>query len=556
MNKEFRTYMLIAIIGAILFIPFLGKVHLFDWDEINFAEAAREMMVTGDYMTVRIDYQPFHEKPPLFFWMQVASMKTFGVNEFAARLPNALIGIASLLFIFYIGNRLFDRRMGLLWVLTYIGSFLPHFYFKSGIIDPVFNFFIFGGVFFLAEFYHQRISLRPDAIKSKNKYILLAGVFTSLAVMTKGPVGYLLPFLTWLSFAVLYRKKTTLPIREFLIYSAIAGVPTLIWYIYIFSQMGGNIVEEFITYQVRLLTTKDAGHGGPVYYHFVILLLGCFPASIFALRSFRKNSEDNDYQNMFRWWMILLLGVVLVLFSIVETKIVHYSSLAYFPITFLGAYAMYSIAYGQMKWKNSTLWLLGIIGVVWSALFLLLPYLLINVDMIIDKITDNFTKSLLQTEVAWGGFEYIFGIFYLILLVISLVFLGKKKFEKGFFILFGSTTLTLYAFLPMVVDKVEPYTQGAPIEFYQSKAGEDCYIHTLGYKSYAHYYYADRKLENSKYAKKMSDPDFKEWLLNGPIDKTVYFVAKNNHSAQYVALPQIELLYEKNGFVFMKREPK
>ena len=65
-----RTYLAIIILsGIIFFIPFLGKVHLFDWDEINFAESAREMIVTGNYHRVQINFQPFWEKPPLFFWL-------------------------------------------------------------------------------------------------------------------------------------------------------------------------------------------------------------------------------------------------------------------------------------------------------------------------------------------------------------------------------------------------------------------------------------------------------------------------------------------------------
>ncbi|RYD68901.1 MAG: phospholipid carrier-dependent glycosyltransferase, partial [Sphingobacteriales bacterium] len=141
-----KNYALIALLGAILFIPFLGRVHLFDWDEINFAESAREMIVTGNYSQVQVNYKPFWEKPPLFIWIQAASMNIFGVNEFAARFPNAIVGIFTLLILYYIGSKNTDSRLGWLWVLCYIGSFLPHFYFKSGIIDPLFNLFIFLGV--------------------------------------------------------------------------------------------------------------------------------------------------------------------------------------------------------------------------------------------------------------------------------------------------------------------------------------------------------------------------------------------------------------------------
>src|SRR6266542_5297254 len=140
--------LLIVIVASLLFIPFLGHVHLFDWDEINFAEAAREMIVTKNYLSVQIDYLPFWEKPPLFIWMQVLSMKVFGINEFAARFPNAVCGIVTLLVLFNIGRKLVSNNFGLVWGLVYTCSILPFFYFKSGIIDPWFNLFIFLGVYY------------------------------------------------------------------------------------------------------------------------------------------------------------------------------------------------------------------------------------------------------------------------------------------------------------------------------------------------------------------------------------------------------------------------
>ena len=187
--------------AVLLFVPFLGGVHLFDWDEINFAESAREMIVTGDYLTVRINYLPFWEKPPLFIWMQVLSMKIFGINEFAARFPNAICGVVSLLVLFNIGRKIRNNLFGLLWVMAYAGSVLPFFYFKSGIIDPWFNLFIFLGIYFLMLY-----SFPVNQQKIRN--IILSAVFAGLAVLTKGPVGFLLIALTggiyllWVKFKV------------------------------------------------------------------------------------------------------------------------------------------------------------------------------------------------------------------------------------------------------------------------------------------------------------------------------------------------------------------
>ena len=101
---------LLALAGAILFLPLLGKVHLFDWDEINFAECAREMIVTKRYFLVTINYLSFWEKPPLFIWMQSLCMNIFGVSDYAARLPNAICGIATFVVIYKIGTLIKDSR--------------------------------------------------------------------------------------------------------------------------------------------------------------------------------------------------------------------------------------------------------------------------------------------------------------------------------------------------------------------------------------------------------------------------------------------------------------
>lgn len=146
---QFPTQFFLILIGALLFLPQLGSVHLFDWDEINFAESAREMLLTGNWRMVQIDFQPFYEKPPLFIWLQALSMQYFGVGEFAARLPNALCGIATMLVVFNIGRMLFSSQFGVLWALLFACSMTSQLHFKSGIIDPVFNLFIFLGIHFM-----------------------------------------------------------------------------------------------------------------------------------------------------------------------------------------------------------------------------------------------------------------------------------------------------------------------------------------------------------------------------------------------------------------------
>ena len=183
--------------GLILFIPFLGGVHLFDWDEINFAESAREMLVTGNFLTVQINYEAFWEKPPLFFWLQVFSVKLFGLNEFAMRFPNAIAGILSLIVIFRVGKRAIDEKFGMLWMLVYTGSVLPFFYFKSGIIDPWYNLLTFLAVVHFSYYFIFQ--------ENKLKNLVYSGIFIGLAIITKGPVALLVLILVFLVYLILMK---------------------------------------------------------------------------------------------------------------------------------------------------------------------------------------------------------------------------------------------------------------------------------------------------------------------------------------------------------------
>src|SRR5512145_2360218 len=209
---KIRTYQaVIAVLAALIFVPFLGGVHLFDWDEINFAESAREMIKSGDYLTVRINFVPFWEKPPLFIWMQVLSMKIFGINEFAARFPNAICGIVTLVVLFTMGSKMFNLRFGLIWTLLYAGSILPFFYFKSGIIDPWFNLFIFLGVYQLFLYFNQD--------HCRFRHAVFAGLFIGLAILTKGPVALLVVALTTLIYMMVKKFRVRVRLTDVLAFA-------------------------------------------------------------------------------------------------------------------------------------------------------------------------------------------------------------------------------------------------------------------------------------------------------------------------------------------------
>jgi len=521
----------VAICGAVLFIPFLGGVHLFDWDEINFAEAAREMLVTGQYSRVTIDYQPFWEKPPLFFWLQAASMKIFGINEFAARFPNAVCGIITLCFIFILGRSYFDTTFGWLWVLAYIGSFLPHFYFKTGIIDPWFNLFIFSAIMLLMT----------------TRYTI-AGIFTGLAILTKGPVALLVVALTAIIFAL--TKKEALPgIKSIAIFFASTLLVSSLWFGLEVVQNGTEFIREFILYQSQLFSTRVAGHGGPFYYHAMVLLVGCFPVSVIALGGFFKKHDSEQRQQNFRLRMIILFGVVLILFSIVKTKIIHYSSLCYLPLTFLAAWEIYFRMKNALKLPKMVVALLLSLGILLGLAATILPCFGMHPDLILPYIKDSFAKANLQANVRWNWSLMLIGIFYCGVCMVSVLRLSKSLLPS-IVVLFVSTCIFLEATLIAFVPRIESHTQRAAIEFYKTLAGKDVYVDVLGFKSYAHLFYSKKSPPQNP---KSRD---KDWLLNGEIDKPVYFVSKVTKAEEYGKLLQLKEIGRKNGFVFFERTPK
>jgi len=534
--------MMLCIFGLLLFMPFLGSVHLFDWDEINFAEAAREMILTGDYLRVHIDYQPFWEKPPLFLWMQALSMQIFGINEFAARFPNALCGALTLPLLFLLGRLLQGRTIGLLWSIMYAGSFLPHFYFKSGIIDPWFNLLIILGV------------LIPALPAIKQRFMLsalMSGTCIGLAILTKGPVALIISSGTFFILAGIDIAKTK-HVSEFLsrmiwiaLMSCYSMLMASLWFGLEIAQHGTWFMEEFIRYQIRLFSTGDAGHSGPFYYHAIILLIGCFPASAFALKKlFDRNPVSLDIR-----LMMIVFWLTLILFSIVKTKIIHYSSLCYLPLTYMSAFGLRELLTTQKIGRVLNIGLLcGLL--CWTIALLAIPLIGLNLQSILPLIKDEFARMNLTAPVYWSGYELGIGIIYFMIGIAGWFFLQKQTMmKKGIVLLACSTMIALLTFLPIIAPKIEGYTQASPIAFYQGMQGKDVLLYPSGFKSYAHLFYS-RKLPPKEFPEytKLTD----EELMNGASKKPVFFVAKIKRAQELLHDPRVKPIAELHGFTLFR----
>ena len=557
----FKNEWTIALLAAIAWIPFLGQVHLFDWDEINFAENAREMITTGDYFSVQMNYIRFTEKPPLFFWLQALSMHLFGINETAARLPNAIAGIITVVALFRIGKNWGGISLARTWVLVYMGTFFTFLYPRSGIIDPWFNLFIFGAVY---HFY--LLSIQPE---QNRRLSALTGLLLGLAILTKGPVALLLCLLTYGVMVIIRKGDFLISFSSFLLITATCFITCFAWFGVDLLQYGPRFMLEFIDRQIALFSTSDADHGEPFFYHWWVLLLGCFPASVFFIRGMILSS-DNKNLHLLHSWMNSLFWVTLMVFSIVTTKIIHYSSLCWLPLTFIAARYIDSLMLNtDTKIPRWIKFLIGLIGIGMGLLLSAIPFVMQQVNVWKNRVEDPFARGNLEAMVEWHPLQALAGILVIMSTCWFLMGVNRNKTIPALFISVALSTLLLVIF---IFPSVEAISQRANIEFFKSHSQEDCYLETLGYKSYAPYFYGKVKppdpeqrnlLEQvrnrgSQKADTLStsekDVNYKNWLIAGPINKPVYFSVKIMDKSRYDTTPGFQLLYVKNGFAFYRRE--
>ncbi|MES2387608.1 MAG: glycosyl transferase, partial [Bacteroidota bacterium] len=396
---------------------------------------------------------------------------------------------------------------------------------------------------------------------SEWRYLLIGGLSAGMAVITKGPVALLLIGLSFFVYWVLQRFRMFFSIGHILAFGLSSLLASALLYGIETIKNGPWFITEFIKYNYRLYNIPDAGHGGFPGYHFVVLLVGCFPASLFCIRAMGPMPAANPVQSDFRRWMIILFWVVLIVFTIVKSKIVHYSSLCYFPLTFLAAVAIYEMVQGRMRFPKWIKIGTGVLGILIGIVPLILPYMAQHKEQYLRPLLskDPFALKNLDAEVHWTGTEWLVGVFVIAYIITVLLLWKRQRLVQGFTLLLGGTAFTVMFILWGFIGRVELFSQGAAISFFESLAGKDVYVIPFGYRTYAHYFYPKLQPENKPkfyYAEdKDRGPDeWREFLLTQPQPKDVYVISKINKTDGLEKYPALKKIGEQNGFVFYKKE--
>lgn len=311
----------------------LGRLPLLEPDEGRNAEVAREMLVSGDWITPRFNALPYLDKPAVFFWLVAGSFRFLGVSEWSARLPSAFAALGTLLLVWSLARRMFGDPTGLRAGIIFATSPLVMIFSRLVIFDMTLTLLVTIAMvsFWVAD---------SSGFKRPWVELSLFGAM-GLATITKGPVGFLLPLISIMvytaargRFRELGRLRWGLGFGAFLL----AALP---WFLA--ASIRNPDFPRYALFQESLqrFFTGQARRSGTIFYYLPVFLGGLFPWSFFLifaawhrLKRWRELQQDSQKPVGF---LLVWAAVVFVFFTVSQSKLPGYVLPAAVPLSILMA---------------------------------------------------------------------------------------------------------------------------------------------------------------------------------------------------------------------------
>ncbi|CAD0229310.1 Glycosyl transferase family 39 [Planktothrix agardhii] len=339
------------LLSAIAFLSHLGDISLIDKTEPMFVEAARQMHLTGDWITPYWNGETRFDKPPLIYWLIVIAFKTVGVNEWGARLPSAITAILSTFLVFYTlryfgglisletesartcspfnSTRLRGDIGGGAWWGMAMMTLNPAWiaWGRAGVSDMLLASSI--TISLLAFFLGYA---QPKTRQQKGWYFIFYS-FAALAVLAKGPIGIVLPILIIGGFLI-YTKQWQKVIWEMQLIKGslvflIIAVP---WFILVTMANGQAYLNTFFGHHnFARFTSVVSNHPGPWFYYFPVILVALLPWSVYLpvaiyqvkfwqIQDWRSQDRSQHLGLFALFWLV----IIFVFFSLSATKLPSY----------------------------------------------------------------------------------------------------------------------------------------------------------------------------------------------------------------------------------------
>jgi len=313
----FRDVLLITFVAGVLFLPSLLTRDLWNPDEPRYMEVAREMVLLDDYLVPHLNDKPYPDKPPMFFWL-AAGLYRVGLGYDSGRMVAALASLGTALLTYFIARLLLSRQGELFAALTTLTTALFLITSKIGVIDPLL------ALFTTASIYCGLRAMDGEGRRSRGWW-LASYATAGLAVLTKGPVGLIVPAIVLVackySWGGKARKGGWIHLPGALLLLAIVAA----WLVPALTYGGADYADNILFRQTAGRIWRSYSHRNPVYYYLLDSAWLFLPWTLFFVAAV--------WSAMKAWWRpnetaarmgLVWFGAVFVFFTLVSGKRVGY----------------------------------------------------------------------------------------------------------------------------------------------------------------------------------------------------------------------------------------
>lgn len=343
MNKFLQWSLFFS--ALVFYAAFNAKLPITDPVEANYALTVKEMILSNDLLSPRIYGRYWFDKPIMIYWLIALSYKVFGINEFAARFPSVLFSAGSVSLIFWFAQKLYSNQKIAVFSVLVLSTSLEYWILSKMIITDAVLFF-FNSLTLVAIY----LGIHDGS----KRWRFAAYIAAALAVLTKGPVGIVLPGFIILSYIAFTRKwfwlKRLMLFRGMLLFFLVAAP----WYVLMYRQHGQQFIETFLGLHNYLRATVSEHPEDNVFYYYLVLFpLSLLPWTGILLHSFRSIFKEVRLPHVA--YLTVWIAITLFFYTLMATKYLTYVFPALFPAALWIGYHMKGMCDNPGRWK--WLWL-------------------------------------------------------------------------------------------------------------------------------------------------------------------------------------------------------
>jgi 4-amino-4-deoxy-L-arabinose transferase-like glycosyltransferase len=414
-NNKRGDILALTLLFLVLFGIGLGDRPYSAPSEARYIEIGREMAESGDYVTPRLNYVKYFEKPPLFYWVQAGATKVFGVGTFVSRIPTTLFAVALCLITYLLGNTLYGRLAGWLSSFTLATSLYMFALSRIVLLDVPVSGFIVGT---LASFLY--VAYAPPGRK---RTIIVYGMYicAACAVLSKGLIGALLPgavIFLWLLCTKRWKLLSGLHMVSGILLFLLISVP---WHILVAFRNPEFLHFYFIHEHFERYLTTVHGRYQPFWFFGIVFIAGLFPWLVFTAQAlcaglqgfWQDRLSDGKALFLFIWIVFIFF-----FFSLSDSKLIPYILPIFPPVTVLiGQY--FAKVWNEQKPSGFS-----------SGLFILILFLAVIAitPSILPQLLDDDSKVIIAVKQAGIEGQILSVISMIAAGLILIVFIqGRKK---------------------------------------------------------------------------------------------------------------------------------